>query len=125
MDGITGFESWTVDNKPVRWVTKPVTLPANIVVQEGFAPIKRFLAGVVYCYESDSFKILQITQKTLMDQLFKYLKDEDYGNPSDYDIKISKKGSGKETEYVLIASPPKEFPASLMARYDEFYCDPK
>jgi hypothetical protein len=79
--GITGFEAWTDDNKPVRWETKPEELPANIRQQEGFQTIKRFLAGLVYDYSANDFKILQITQKTLMDQLFKFIKDEDYGDP--------------------------------------------
>lgn len=121
--GITGFEGWTDEKKPVRWQTKPEQLPANIVVREGYQPIKRFLAALVYHYESDTFKILQITQKTLMDQLFKYYQDSDYGDPVNYDIKLSKTGTEKDTKYTLIASPPKALPAKVLKRYEEFYCD--
>lgn len=121
--GITGFEGWTDENLPVRWQTKPEKLPANIKVQEGYTPIKRFLAALVYSYESDSFKILQMTQKTLMDQLFKYYKDTDYGDPANYDIKISKTGVKKDTTYTLIASPPKAMPATIVDRYEKFYCN--
>jgi len=121
--GLTGFEAWTVDNKPIRWETKPEELPANIKQQEGYQTIKRFLAGVVYDYASDDFKILQMTQKTLMDQLFKYIADEDYGDPTNYDIKISKKGEGKQTEYTLVAAPPKEVKPALQARFDDLECD--
>jgi hypothetical protein len=32
--GITGFEAWTDDNKPIRWETKPEELPANVRQQE-------------------------------------------------------------------------------------------
>ena len=124
-EGVSGFEAWTEDNKPVRWETRPEKLPANIKRQEGYAPLKRFLAGVVYDYASETFKIIQITQKTLMDQLFKYMKDEDYGNPNDYDIKISKSGEGKKTEYTLVAAPPKPVAKAVQALYDELVCNPR
>jgi hypothetical protein len=121
--GITGFEAWTEDNKPVRWEAKPEELPAGIRQQEGFQTLKRFIAGLVYDYSANDFKILQITQKTLMDQLFKFIKDEDYGDPTAYDIKIGKTGEGKKTEYTLVAAPPKAVKADLQARYDELTCD--
>ena len=121
--GITGFEAWTVDNKPIRWETKPEELPSNIKQQEGYQTIKRFIAGVVYDYSADDFRILQITQKTLMDQLFKFISDEDYGDPTGYDIKISKSGEGKKTEYSLVAAPPKAVKAELRERFTNFKCD--
>jgi hypothetical protein len=121
--GITGFEAWTDDNKPIRWESKPESLPANIRQQEGYQTLKRFLAGVVYDYASSSFKILQITQKTLMDQLFKYMKDEDYGDPTNYDIKISRTGEGKKTEYTLVAAPPKAPTKDVQSAYDELTCN--
>jgi hypothetical protein len=121
--GITGFEAWTVDNKPIRWETKPEELPSNIRQQEGYQTIKRFIAGVVYDYSADDFKILQITQKTLMDQLFKFISDDDYGDPTSYDIKISKSGEGKKTEYSLVAAPPKTVKAELQERFENFKCD--
>ena len=124
-EGLTGFEAWTEDNKPVRWETRPEELPANIKRQEGYQPIKRFLAGVVYDYANEDFKILQITQKTLMDQLFKYMKDEDYGDPRGYDVKISKTGEGKKTEYSLVAAPPKPVIASVQKAYDGLTCNIK
>lgn len=121
--GLTGFEAWTVDDQPIRWETKPEELPANIKQREGYQTLKRFLAGVVYDYASDDFKILQLTQKILMEQLFKYIADEDYGDPTNYDIKISKKGEGLKTKYTLVAAPPKEVKPALQARFDELKCD--
>jgi len=121
--GITGWEAWTTDNKPVRWESKPENLPENIREQAGFQTIKRFIAGVVYDYSSNDFKVLQITQKTLMDSLFTFMKDEEYGDPTSYDVKISKTGEGKKTEYSLVAAPPKAVKADIQARYDELDCD--
>jgi hypothetical protein len=121
--GVTGFEAWTTDNKPIRWESKPEELPSNIRQQEGYQTVKRFIAGVVYDYSSDDFKILQITQKTLMDQLFKFISDEDYGDPTGYDVKIGKTGEGKKTEYTLVAAPPKAVKADVQARFDDLKCD--
>lgn len=121
--GITGFEGWTEDNKPVRWETKPSELPSNLKQRDNGPAIKRFLAGIVWDYANEDFKILQMTQKTLMDQLFKFLKDEDYGDPTGYDIKISKTGEGMKTEYSLVAAPPKPVSKEVQAAYDALHCN--
>jgi len=78
---------------------------------------------LVYDYSANDFKILQITQKTLMDQLFKFISDEDYGDPTGYDIKISKTGEGKKTEYSLVAAPPKAIKSDIQQRFDDLRCD--
>jgi hypothetical protein len=106
--GITGFGSWTVDKKPIRWQSRPSELPSNLAPdRNGNVSVKRFIASLVYDYSSADFKIMEITQKSLMDQLFKFVKDDDYGDPSGYDIKIGRTGEGLDTQYTLVAAPPK------------------
>lgn len=121
--GITGWEAWTSDNKPVRWEIKPDEFPANIRRDDGNVNCKRFLSGLVYDYEDSSFKILNITQRTLMDQLFRFMKDSDYGDPSGYDIKISKTGEGLKTVYTLVAAPPKPVTKEIASAYEEVNCN--
>jgi hypothetical protein len=122
--GITGWTSWTTDDKPVRWEEKPAELPDNLKPDlGGKISVKRFLATLVYDYESEEFKIFEITQKSLMEQLFKYIKDSDYGDPTEYDIKLSKTGSGKETSYSLVAAPPKLIAKDITARFNELTCN--
>jgi hypothetical protein len=122
--GITGFSSWTVDKKPIRWESRPAELPANLAPDmNGKVSVKRFIAGLVYDYEAADFKILEITQKTLMDQLFKFVKDDDYGDPTNYDIKISKTGEGKETEYSLVAAPPKPLAKDIATAHEAVVCN--
>ena len=123
--GITGWEAWTTDNKPVRWEIKPDEFPANIRRDDGNVNCKRFLSGLVYDYEDSSFKILNITQRTLMDQLFRFMKDSDYGDPSGYDIKISRTGEGLKTVYTLVAAPPKPVTKEIASAYDEVHCNLK
>ncbi|MGA0103176.1 MAG: hypothetical protein ACO3LH_05625 [Steroidobacteraceae bacterium] len=122
--GITGFSAWTIDKRPIRWESRPEELPANLAPDlSGKISVKRFIAGLVYDYEANDFKILELTQRTLMDQLFKFMKDEDYGDPTAYDIKISKTGEGKDTEYSLVAAPPKALPKDVVAAADEVRCN--
>ena len=68
----------------MRWEVKPEALPSNLAPDmSGKVTLRRFIAGLVYDYEAQDFKILEITQRTLMDQLFKFIKDEDYGDPEE------------------------------------------
>jgi len=125
-EGITGWYSWTIDKKPIRWECKPEELPANLAPDlSGKISVKRFLAGVVYDYEDGDFKILDITQRTLMEQLFKFIKDDDYGDATTYDIKISKAGEGKETTYSLVAAPPKPVTKEIAQAFDDLTCNLK
>jgi hypothetical protein len=121
--GISGWEAWTTDNKPVRWETKPSEFPANIRRDDGNINCKRFLMGVVYDYEEGLFKILSITQRTLMEQLFRFVKDSDYGQPSEYDIKISRTGEGLKTVYTLVAAPPKPVSKEIERAYEGVNCN--
>jgi hypothetical protein len=122
--GITGFGGWTTDKKPVRFEKHPEQLPSNLAPDMGGRlGLKRFIAGLVYDYEAEEFKILEITQRGLMDDLFKYMKDEDYGDPTEYDIKISKTGQGKETKYSLVAAPPKPLAKAIAAEAAEVTCN--
>jgi hypothetical protein len=40
-----------------------------------------------------------------MKQIKTYATDPEYGDPTTYDIKIKKEGSGKETRYAVVPSP--------------------
>lgn len=124
--GITGFEVWTTDKKPVRFTSMPADadLPGNVKIEEDGNPsIKRFIAGLVYDYQDEQFKILQLTQKGLMNSLFKYMQDSDYGDPVNYDIKLTRKGSGLKTEYTLAPAPPKAVTKGILTAYEELYCN--
>lgn len=123
-EGITGFEAWNTDNKPVRWENKPAELPANIKPDfNGKIAAKRFVAGVVYDYTDNDFKILEITQRTLLADLDKYIKDSDYGDPLNYDIKLNKTGDGKDTNYTLVAAPPKPLNPDIEEAFEKLNCN--
>lgn len=70
---------------------------------------KHFWAFKVYNYNLGIVQICSIKQKSILKALNEYLKNEDYGDPLGYDISITRTGKGLDTEYAVIAHPPKEF----------------
>jgi len=123
-EGITGYEAWTNDNKPVRFESRPSELPDNIRKNEdGRDPLKRFIACLAWEYDSSSFKIISITQKGLIKELMGYIADEDWGDPAGYDIKISRKGEGLQTEYTLKPAGKKPPSKESSDAFSELTCD--
>ena len=107
---IKGFEGWTTDDKPVRWAMKPQELPENIRRRDdGKDPLKPFMALLVWEYDSSSFKVLQMTQKTLITAFTTYALDKDnWGSYVDWDFKINREGEGLNTKYSFSPLPPKK-----------------
>lgn len=102
-----GYETWLeIDGKRTP---KRFELDEEIK-QSDMGPdgVKQFMAIKVYNYNEKAIQILQITQKTILKALKEYSENEDYGNPTGYDIEITKTGEGMKTAYSVIASPPKE-----------------
>ena len=112
---IIGWQYWTNDNKPVRLKLqdKPTKTPSDIQVRDGKAKINHFWAMIVYNYNTEQLEIFEITQKTIQNQIKNYIDDQDYGDPFNYDFKITRTGAELETKYSLIATPPKDFDKDL------------
>lgn len=123
-EGITGYEAWTTASKPVRWDTLPDELPANIRPDDsGKVSAKYFICGIVWDYAEDMFRVLSISQKTILESLHKYMQDEDYGPDMGYDLVLSRKGTGKETKYNLLAKIPKPLSSKIKAEFAELDWD--
>lgn len=121
--GISGYEAWTNDDKPIRWESKPAALPENIREEPGRDPLKRFVAAIAWDYEAGEFRILQLTQKTLISDLMGLLTDSDWGPECDYDIKISRKGEGLKTEYDMKPVSKKPPSKESSDAFDALDCD--
>lgn len=107
---IVGYLYWNTDGKPVRMKEYPDNLPLNIRVNEGESPehnIKHFWAMVVLDRKDNGVKILEITQKSIMQGLKSIFDDSDWGDPTEYDIAITKEGESLLTKYAINPSPPK------------------
>ena len=78
-------------------------------------PIKHFWAMIVFDYSDSQVKILEITQQTIQKTIQDLAANEDWGSPSEYDIKITRKGQEKQTEYTVMPSPKKSISEEIKA----------
>ena len=106
---------------PVRFEKEPDGYPENMQTnaKTGKPDVKEFLAGIVWDYDAQKFMILEITQKTVRSAIAKYIRDSDYGDPHNYDLKISRQGEGINTEYTTLAAPPKKLSEEIKAAWEK------
>jgi hypothetical protein len=76
-------------------------------------PIKHFWAFLVWNYNAQAVQILEITQQTIQTAIVNLSKDDDWGAPFDYDIKIIKKGKDLQTEYSLTPGQKRPVPDEI------------
>lgn len=101
-----GWIDWK-NNKPLRFPLDKK--PSKPVDPE--KPIKHFWVMAVWHPESESIKILEITQKTVQSAIKALSMNPDWGSPFNYQLTVTRKGSGKEgTEYFVVPSPKSPLP---------------
>lgn len=117
---LEGFEVWF--NKAEGGMTKRITpeVPddallaelaksanATVAERDGKPAIKRCASFFVYDYADSAVKIFSATQATILRDLDRLCSDEDYGDLSQWDLKISRTGKGTDTKYALTFHPTK------------------
>lgn len=113
---VEGFERWTEDNKPVvirlgeGW---PEGKTWRTPTAERKESPKMFAAMPVWNYAEEAVQVLWFTQASIREAITSCVGHEDYGQPTGYDLTITRKGTGMDTEYGVVPSPPK--PASEKA----------
>ncbi len=114
-DAITGYEYWTTDDKPVTLRKAPQGTPADIRYDDKGQPerIKHLWAFVAYNYSSNSVRLWKITQGTIQQPILNLFRNPKWGSPSQYDLTLTKKGSGLQTEYSVTPSPKEPLPQEL------------
>lgn len=116
---ITGWIYFTTENKPIRSATPFDETPG--IKHDG--KINHFWSFVVYNVEADKVQVLEISQKSIQEQMKSYLDDKEWGVPNagepfGYDFNIVRKGTGKmDTEYKVITSPHKPIASEIVDRY--------
>jgi hypothetical protein len=115
---ILGWEDWTHEKKPVRFTME--NKPARPIDPK--KPIRHFWAFVVWNYNDEKIQILQITQASIRNRLEDLCKDEDWGQPFFFDIKIYKKGEGMQTEYNVNPMPHKPLQSHIKQEFMKKRC---
>lgn len=76
------------------------------ICKAGHAPTVRYQVQVIDRTDNE-VKILE-GGKSIFNSIKAYAVDPEYGDPTKYDVKIQKEGSGRETRYTVMASPKKD-----------------
>lgn len=121
---IVGYEYWTKDNKPMRSAEPFEGVPEDIKTdKDGKYNINHFWAFIVWNYEAKRVQILELTQKGLMNYIQSLVNDEVWGNPKGYDLVVTRKGSGMDTEYTAVANPHSPVEASISDQFGKMKID--
>lgn len=105
---IIGWEDW-INNKPVRY--RNDKKPDKSA--DPLKPIRHFWAFIVWDYTESKICILELTQASVRKKIEALSKDRDWGSPFNYDLKIIRSGSKKDTEYEVNPISPKEVTQSI------------
>lgn len=114
-NSLVGFEGW-VDKQPVRGKTfQEVSQKSGNQAER----IKEFWAFVVYDLSDNQIKILSLTQATIKDAIYDYYRDEDWGDPKDYNLNIKREGEGMDTRYTVIPAPKSKVTKEMEQAYKD------
>lgn len=105
---ILGWEDW--DNKrPVRFRFE--NKPEKSIDPK--MPVRHFWAFLCWNYAEEKIQILHLTQASIRNKIQSLSIDKDWGEPYFFDIKVVKKGQGKDTEYEVHPVPHKDLHPSI------------
>lgn len=112
---VFGWEDWTLEKKPIRF--RMNEKPAKPIDPK--KAIKHFWAFIVWNVKDEKIQIMQVTQATIRKRIEELCKDEEWGFPYEYDIKISKSGQGIDTEYSVNPTRPTPVTNEIIAAFRE------
>jgi hypothetical protein len=112
---IVGYEYFNTDNKPIRSMEMFEETPG---LKAGNR-INHFWAFVVWNYEDSRMQILELTQKSIMTAMKALIDNPKWGNPKNYDITITRKGSTmQDTEYTVMPNPSTQLEEGIKNQYE-------
>ncbi|TVT43094.1 hypothetical protein FNT36_03105 [Hymenobacter setariae] len=116
-----GWVYWNTANKPVRFeFAKHPGQPSDARIGADGKPdaVKEFWAMAVYNITNKKVELWEVTQAQIKNALTALAKDAEWGHPTQYSIKVSKSGTGKDTKYGVLPTAPKPLPAEIQAEVD-------
>lgn len=105
--------------KPFRVALDKVVPASELEMDQWGKPGKatQFMAMTVYDWNAGIFKILSVTQKQVTAGIKALVESDDWGNPQEYDITVTKNGSGRETKYSVMPGAKKKMPENIVEEY--------
>lgn len=80
---------------------------------------KHFWALPIYDYADKTVKVWEITQATIREHLEKLNSDKDWGDPTQYGLKVTKEGEKMDTKYNVIPAPKSELPKEIKEQWED------
>jgi hypothetical protein len=109
---VVGYEYFNNDNKPIRSKVQF----ENITDMKDGGSVKHFWSFVVWNYKDERIQIMEVTQKSIMTAMKALIDNKSWGNPKDYDISITRKGTTmNDTEYSIMPNPKTELLETIKA----------
>ena len=126
VEPLLGWEWWVVKDEdgskmPLRASMdsdEVQNVPAGYHI-DGDGGAKHFWALKVWNYELEKVQVLSITQVGIQEAIKDLNANPDWGNPLEYDITITRKGEGLETNYGVQPSPKKALLKKIEAEANE------
>ncbi len=115
---ILGWEDWN-DKTPVRF--RYENKPAMSIDPK--KPFKHFWAMIVWNCSLSKIQIWNVTQGTIKHALDALSKDNDWGAPFNYDIKVFKSGEKMETKYVITPVSHKPLTQEILDAFAKKPCN--
>ena len=127
---IVGWEYWQDTEegkrKPIRvksWEEIPKIIKGVTI---GRNKPKHFWAFVVWNYKIKEIQILEVTQKSVMNGIETLIKTDEWNDPREYDLTITRKKTGSEirdVEYSVVPNPQKPVDPETLERYKTMTID--
>lgn len=124
---VIGWEYWNVQNKPVRIADcpdNPALLPGIRAEKSDDGSVKykvsHFWAFPVIECSTGKVKLLEITQKSIQNDIRAYAKNARWGSPvMRYTFTVNREGDKFDTKYTVMANPLAEIPATWGMAWDD------
>lgn len=114
---IKGWLGWTPDNKPKRF--RLDNYPEDTAQFKNGA-VTEFKAMIVWDYSDKKMKVFETDKAGIIKGIIGYAKDEDFGDPTQYDVKLNRVGTTKDdTRYSVKALPPKALDKAIAKAFKE------
>jgi len=106
------------DGKPIRHAFKQgEPKPQKGADQKD--SVKHAWGLIVWNYKTQKIEVMELDKQDVISSILALSEKPAWGHPKNYDVVITKKGSGMDTEYMTTPEPPSEPSNAIIEAYTE------
>jgi hypothetical protein len=127
---IIGYQTWedgmneSGQKTSIPHRSKTFQEGVNLPSRDG--KVAEFHAFIVWDYQSSMVRLLNVTQRGIKEPIYNYAIDEDWGDPTRYDLVIKRTGlTLNDTKYSVIAKPAKPMSDEIVKAFKAVKIDPE